>query len=252
MIRSAARSTLALTTRQSVQRGTPSLKPSLLRPFSSSSSSPSPSSSLSPPSSSSSSSSSPPSSSHRLSPLLSTPLSTLDPALYDIIELEKRRQRDSLTLIPSENYTSVAVLSALGSVMQNKYSEGYPRARYYGGNEFIDMAEELCQRRALEAFRLDPEKWGVNVQPHSGSPANFYVYTAVLGPHERMMALDLPHGGQSDTPTHTASPPATRPPSTHMRCRLPLCLLSVCRTATRLPRRRFLRCPSTSRCCRTA
>ena len=79
--------------------------------------------------------------------------------------------------------------------MQNKYSEGYPGARYYGGNEFIDQAESLCQRRALEAYNLDPAKWGVNVQPHSGSPANFQVYTATLLPHERMMALDLPHGG---------------------------------------------------------
>ena len=109
-----------------------------------------------------------------LSPLLSTPLSTLDPAIHDIIEREKRRQRDSLALIPSENFTSVGVLSALGSVMQNKYSEGYPHARYYGGNEFIDMAEELCQQRALELYKLDPAQWGVNVQPHSGSPANFY------------------------------------------------------------------------------
>jgi glycine/serine hydroxymethyltransferase len=68
---------------------------------------------------------------------------------------------------------------------------------YYGGNEFIDAAERLCQQRALEAFKLNPEEWGVNVQPHSGSPANFQVYTATLLPHERMMALDLPHGGQS-------------------------------------------------------
>src|SRR6478672_11560775 len=79
--------------------------------------------------------------------------------------------------------------------MQNKYSEGYPGARYYGGNEYIDAAESLCQKRALEAYNLDPAKWGVNVQPHSGSPANFQAYTAVLQPHERMMALDLPHGG---------------------------------------------------------
>ncbi len=83
--------------------------------------------------------------------------------------------------------------------MQNKYSEGYPGARYYGGNEFIDQAERLCQKRALEAYNLNPEEWGVNVQPHSGSPANFQVYTAVLQPHERMMALDLPHGGQSES-----------------------------------------------------
>jgi len=118
-----------------------------------------------------------------------------DPELYGIIESEKGRQRDTLALIASENYTSVAVFDALGSVMSNKYSEGYPNARYYGGNEFIDQVELLCQQRALEAFRLDPEEWGVNVQSLSGSPANFQVYTALLQPHDRIMALDLPHGG---------------------------------------------------------
>eukprot|EP00879_Flechtneria_rotunda_P011081 GHRR01011578.1.p1 GENE.GHRR01011578.1~~GHRR01011578.1.p1 ORF type:complete len:425 (+),score=121.11 GHRR01011578.1:523-1797(+) len=86
-------------------------------------------------------------------------------------------------------------MEAVGSVMTNKYSEGYPGARYYGGNEFIDQAERLCQKRALEAFKLDPGKWGVNVQPLSGSPANFQVYTALLNPHDRIMGLDLPHGG---------------------------------------------------------
>eukprot|EP01034_Spumella_vulgaris_P022694 gene22694-28845_t len=79
--------------------------------------------------------------------------------------------------------------------MSNKYSEGYPGARYYGGNENIDKAELLCQKRALEAFQLDPEKWGVNVQSLSGSPANFQAYSAVLAPHDRIMGLDLPHGG---------------------------------------------------------
>ena len=79
--------------------------------------------------------------------------------------------------------------------MSNKYSEGYPGARYYGGNEQIDKAETLCQQRALEAFNLDPAKWGVNVQSLSGSPANFQAYAAVLAPHDRIMALDLPHGG---------------------------------------------------------
>jgi len=130
-----------------------------------------------------------------LCPSLSNSLESSDPDIFDIIEQEKRRQRESIALIPSENFTSTAVLEALGSVMQNKYSEGYPGARYYGGNEFIDMAEIACQNRALEAFKLDPAEWGVNVQTLSGSPANFCVYTAVLGPHERMMALDLPHGG---------------------------------------------------------
>jgi glycine hydroxymethyltransferase len=68
--------------------------------------------------------------------------------------------------------------------------------RYYGGNEFIDMSENLCRKRALEAFDLDSEKWGVNVQPLSGAPANLYVYGAIMKPHDRIMGLDLPHGGQ--------------------------------------------------------
>ncbi|GFY99883.1 serine transhydroxymethyltransferase 1 [Actinidia rufa] len=126
---------------------------------------------------------------------LNAPLEVVDPEIANIIELEKARQWKGLELIPSENFTSISVMQAVGSVMTNKYSEGYPGARYYGGNEYIDMAESLCQKRALEAFRLDPAKWGVNVQSLSGSPANFQVYTALLKPHERIMALDLPHGG---------------------------------------------------------
>ncbi|PKC16804.1 SHMT-domain-containing protein [Rhizophagus irregularis] len=122
-------------------------------------------------------------------------LSEIDPEVFDIIEKEKKRQRESIVLIPSENFTSRAVIEALGSIMQNKYSEGYPGARYYGGNEFIDQAEILCQKRALEAFNLKDSEWGVNVQPLSGSPANLYVYNAILKPHERLMGLDLPHGG---------------------------------------------------------
>lgn len=98
-----------------------------------------------------------------------------DPELTQLIEQEKARQRNSLVLIASENFTSRAVLDALGSVLSNKYSEGYPGSRYYGGNENIDQVEILCQKRALELFDLDPEKWGVNVQSLSGSPANFQV-----------------------------------------------------------------------------
>lgn len=127
--------------------------------------------------------------------LLNSSLKDSDPEVYNIIQNEAIRQRDSLCLIPSENFTSQAVLDALGSVMQNKYSEGYPNARYYGGNEFIDQSESLCQKRALAAFGLDTDKWGVNVQPLSGSPANFQVYTALLPVHGRIMSLDLPHGG---------------------------------------------------------
>ena len=103
-------------------------------------------------------------------------------------------QVSGLELIASENFTSRAVMTAVGSCMTNKYSEGLPGARYYGGNEYIDECERLCQRRALEAFGLDPAEWGVNVQPLSGSPANFEVYTALLNPHDRIMGLDLPHG----------------------------------------------------------
>lgn len=118
-----------------------------------------------------------------------------DPVMYDLIEQEKSRQWRSLELIASENFTSRAVIECLGSCLTNKYSEGLPAARYYGGNEIVDQVETLCQTRALEAYGLDPNEWGVNVQPYSGSPANFAVYTALLKPHDRIMGLDLPSGG---------------------------------------------------------
>ena len=102
-------------------------------------------------------------------------LPEVDPDLCHLIEQEKARQRSSLVLIASENFTSRAVLDALGSVLSNKYSEGYPGARYYGGNENIDQVELLCQKRALETFHLSDDEWGVNVQSLSGSPANFQV-----------------------------------------------------------------------------
>ncbi|CAN1170652.1 Serine hydroxymethyltransferase 3, chloroplastic [Linum perenne] len=122
-------------------------------------------------------------------------LSNADPDVHEIISKEKDRQFKSLELIASENFTSRAVMEAVGSCLTNKYSEGLPGKRYYGGNEFIDELETLCQERALAAFHLDGNKWGVNVQPLSGSPANFEVYTAILKPHDRIMGLDLPHGG---------------------------------------------------------
>lgn len=122
-------------------------------------------------------------------------LAESDPDIMSIVSKEKHRQKYGLELIASENFASRAVLEALGSCLNNKYSEGYPGARYYGGNVFIDEMERLCQKRALEAFRLDPSKWGVNVQPYSGSPANFAVFTALLNPHDRLMGLDLPDGG---------------------------------------------------------
>lgn len=86
-------------------------------------------------------------------------------------------------------------MDCLGSALTNKYAEGLPHARYYGGNEVVDQIEILCQERALSAYGLNPDEWGVNVQPYSGSPANFAVYTALLRPHDRIMGLDLPSGG---------------------------------------------------------
>jgi glycine hydroxymethyltransferase len=122
-------------------------------------------------------------------------ISTTDTELFTLIKEEEERQRHSLELIASENYTSQAVRDCLGSALTNKYSEGYPAARYYGGNQVIDKVEVLARERALALFRLDPASWHVNVQPYSGSPANFAVYTAVLKPHDRIMGLDLPAGG---------------------------------------------------------
>eukprot|EP00698_Gefionella_okellyi_P019558 TRINITY_DN6004_c0_g1_i1.p1 TRINITY_DN6004_c0_g1~~TRINITY_DN6004_c0_g1_i1.p1 ORF type:complete len:470 (+),score=108.30 TRINITY_DN6004_c0_g1_i1:193-1602(+) len=118
-----------------------------------------------------------------------------DPELAELVKSERERQIVGIELIASENFTTTAVMDALGSCLTNKYSEGYPGARYYGGNDVIDKIERLCQQRCLAAFKLTPDKWGVNVQPLSGSPANFEVYTALLQPHDRIMGLDLPHGG---------------------------------------------------------
>lgn len=125
----------------------------------------------------------------------SLPLKVRDPELYDLIKKEEYRQWSGIELIASENFTSRSVLECLGSCLTNKYSEGYPAARYYGGNEIIDQIELLAQKRSLEAFHLDPKIWGVNVQPYSGSPANFAVYTGLLKPGEKIMGLDLPSGG---------------------------------------------------------
>jgi len=132
------------------------------------------------------------------------PLSEADPTLAALVEQEKARQMRSIELIASENFTSRAVMECLGSVLTNKYSEGQPNARYYGGNEVIDKIENLCKKRALEAFSLDEKEWGVNVQPYSGSPANFAVYTGLLRPHARIMGLDLPSGGHLTHGYYTA------------------------------------------------
>jgi len=122
-------------------------------------------------------------------------LETVDQEIFNLIHDERKRQFFGLELIASENFTSRAVMEALGSCLTNKYAEGLPGARYYGGNEVVDKVERLCIQRALETFNLDPKEWGVNVQPYSGSPANFAAYTAILKPHDRIMGLDLPSGG---------------------------------------------------------
>uniref|UniRef100_UPI00358FE72A serine hydroxymethyltransferase, mitochondrial isoform X2 n=1 Tax=Myxine glutinosa TaxID=7769 RepID=UPI00358FE72A len=122
-------------------------------------------------------------------------LAESDDEIWQLLKREKDRQCRGLELIASENFCSKAGLEALGSCLNNKYSEGYKGKRYYGGTEVIDEVETLCQQRALEAFRLSPDTWGVNVQPYSGSPANFAAYTGLLQPHDRIMGLDLPHGG---------------------------------------------------------
>ena len=164
------------------------------------------------------------------------PLSEADPVMYELVQQEKARQTRwgilgegglgfvkttllqfysrvcnffswelrCIELIASENFTSRAVMECLGSALTNKYSEGQPGNRYYGGNEVIDKVENLCKDRALKAFNLNEKDWGVNVQPYSGSPANFAVYTALLPPHSRVMGLDLPSGGHLTHGYYTA------------------------------------------------
>jgi len=119
------------------------------------------------------------------------PLKTIDPEIYEIMRHEVERQKNKLNLIASENYASRAVLNAQGSVMTNKYAEGYPGKRYYGGCEFVDMAENLAIERAKKLFGAEH----INVQPHSGSQANMAVYLAMLKHGETIMSMDLSHGG---------------------------------------------------------
>ncbi|MBO0833945.1 MAG: serine hydroxymethyltransferase [Actinobacteria bacterium] len=114
-----------------------------------------------------------------------------DPDIAELIQAEARRQRDKIRLIPSENYVSVAVLEATGSVLTNKYSEGYPGRRYYEGQQVIDQLEQIACRRAEELFGVDH----ANVQPYSGSPANLAVYFAFLSPGDTVMGMALPMGG---------------------------------------------------------
>ncbi|TYJ44270.1 hypothetical protein E1A91_A03G212100v1 [Gossypium mustelinum] len=127
----------------------------------------------------------------------SQPINVADPDVFDMMEQEKKRQFMGIELIASENFVCRAVMEALGSHLTNKYSEGMPGARYYGGNQYIDEIETLCWKRALEAFGLDAENWGVNVQPYSCTSANFAVFTGLLLPGDRIMGLDTPSGGNT-------------------------------------------------------
>lgn len=126
---------------------------------------------------------------------MNIPLEEADSELYNLIQKEKARQQFGIELIASENFTSRAVLDCLGSILTNKYAEGLPGRRYYGGNEVVDKIENLCIDRALKAYGLDPAVWGCNVQPYSGSVANLAVYLGLLKPHDRIMGLDLSSGG---------------------------------------------------------
>ncbi|MDE2025932.1 MAG: serine hydroxymethyltransferase [Patescibacteria group bacterium] len=118
-------------------------------------------------------------------------LKTDDPKIYNIIKLEEKRQKEGIELIASENYVTPAILEAMGSILTNKYSEGYPGHRYYGGNEVIDQAETLAIDRAKKLFGAEH----VNVQPLSGSPANLAVYMALLKPGDKVLGFSLDQGG---------------------------------------------------------
>jgi len=118
-----------------------------------------------------------------------------DKKIQKLIEREAKRQQEVVNLIPSENYVSKDVQAVLGSVLNNKYAEGYSGARYYGGNEIVDEIENLAIERALETFKLNEKQWHVNVQALSGSPANLAVYFGLLKHNGKIMGMDLSHGG---------------------------------------------------------
>ena len=122
---------------------------------------------------------------------LTSPLSQIDPQIAEAIANERRRQQEGLELIASENFVSPAVMEATGSVMTNKYAEGYPGKRYYGGCEFVDVAETLAIDRAKQLFGAEH----ANVQPHSGAQANMAVYVAMLKPGDTILGMNLAHGG---------------------------------------------------------
>ena len=118
-------------------------------------------------------------------------LRSTDPEIFEVIGRERKRQQEGIELIASENFVSPAVLAAAGSILTNKYAEGYPAHRYYGGCHVVDEAENLARDRAKELFHCDH----VNVQPHSGSQANMAVFFTVLKPGDTILAMNLAHGG---------------------------------------------------------
>src|SRR5882762_3247978 len=126
-----------------------------------------------------------------ISQRMNRPLAEVDPEVADALREEGRRQGTGLELIPSENFVSEAVLEAAGSVLTNKYAEGYPGKRYYGGCEFADRVEQLAIDRAKALFAAEH----ANVQPHSGSQANMAVYLTALRPGDTILGMDLSHGG---------------------------------------------------------
>ncbi|HEY0384965.1 MAG TPA: serine hydroxymethyltransferase, partial [Pyrinomonadaceae bacterium] len=123
--------------------------------------------------------------------MMNAPLAAVDPLISEAIANEVRRQTEGLELIASENFVSEAVLEAMGSVFTNKYAEGYPKKRYYGGCEFTDVVEQAAIDRAKELFGADH----ANVQPHSGSQANMSVYLAALNYGDTILGMNLSHGG---------------------------------------------------------
>src|ERR687889_2838933 len=122
---------------------------------------------------------------------LVAPLSEVDPEIGRVLEWELHRQRNTLEMIASENFVPHAILEAQGSVLTNKYAEGYPGKRYYGGCEFVDVAESLAIARAKELFGAEH----ANVQPHSGAQANMSVYLTLLSPGDTVLGMNLAHGG---------------------------------------------------------